>query len=169
MTSSLSCNEQWKDIEGYEGKYQISSNGKIVAINYRGTGETKEVRPRKDKDGYLIVNLYKGERKTYRVHRLVAKAFIPNPDNYPCINHIDETRDNNSVSNLEWCTYKYNSNYGQCRENIRKARTGQKATEETRAKLRKAKSKENHPMWGKKHSEETKTKMRKSKNKYIEI
>ena len=55
-----------------------------------------------------------GHKKT--IHRLVAEAFIPNPNNYPCINHKDENKENNNANNLEWCTYKYNSNYGTCRE-----------------------------------------------------
>lgn len=57
-----------------------------------------------------------GQRYKKTIHRLVAEAFIPNPNNYPCINHKDENKENNNVSNLEWCTYKYNSNYGTCRK-----------------------------------------------------
>lgn len=67
----------------------------------------------KNKDGYLRVVLYKeGKGKTIKVHRLVAQAFIPNPNNYPCVNHKDECKTNNCVDNLEWCDQKYNVNFG---------------------------------------------------------
>ena len=99
----------WKDIPGYEGVYQVSNTGQVRTFNYKLTGQTKILKPAKDKDGYLLIGL-KG--KSCRVHRLVAQAFIPNPDNLPCINHKDENPANNAVWNLEWCTYKYNNNYG---------------------------------------------------------
>lgn len=66
-----------------------------------------------DRDGYRQVTLcYNGKQYNRRICRLVAKAFLPNPNNYPCINHIDENKENDMVINLEWCTYKYNNNYG---------------------------------------------------------
>ena len=69
--------------------------------------------PKKDKEGYLSVAFYGGEKpKYFKIHRLVAMMFIPNPDNLPQINHKDENKTNNSVENLEWCTGKYNVNYG---------------------------------------------------------
>ena len=71
------------------------------------------MKPHIQKNGYAYVSLYKNKSlKAMRLHRIVATAFIPNPDNYPVINHIDENKANNMVENLEWCTHKYNSNYG---------------------------------------------------------
>ena len=113
--------EEWRDIEGYEGLYQVSNTGKVKSLERtiwtgRGCYHTLPERILKaDKwgGGYYQVTLFKdGKRDRYKVHRLVAKAFIPNPDNLPCINHKDENKKNNCVQNLEWCTYKYNSNYG---------------------------------------------------------
>ena len=107
----------WRDIEGYENLYQVSNDG-FVRTSHDGfwkvlsAGETKY--------GYYNVLLHKdGKRKNARVHRLVAKAFIPNPENLPYINHKDENKKNNCVDNLEWCTAKYNSNYGTCKERVR--------------------------------------------------
>lgn len=104
--------EIWKDIEGYEGLYQVSNTGKVRSLNYNRTGRVQELRLVRDKDGYFMVHLCKnGEGKHHLVHRLVAQAFIPNPDNLPVINHKDEVKTNNRVENLEWCTIKYNNEY----------------------------------------------------------
>ena len=79
--------------------------------------------PKKDKEGYLSVAFYGGEKpKYFKIHRLVAMMFIPNPDNLPQINHKDENKANNSVENLEWCTGKYNVNYGTRNERAGKIR-----------------------------------------------
>lgn len=120
--------EIWKDIKGYEGKYQVSSIGRVKSLKrtlspgYYGKGRTTEemlLRPFANQQGYLRVQLSKNsQRKKYMVHRLVAEAFIPNPNNYKCINHKDETHTNNNVDNLEWCTHKYNSNYGTLKERL---------------------------------------------------
>ena len=105
--------EIWKDIEGYEKLYQVSNLGNVKSLNYRHTGKEKLLKTAKDKDGYLRVGLYKdGKTKNCSVHRLVAFAFIPNPDNLPQVNHIDENKQNNISSNLEFCDAKYNINYG---------------------------------------------------------
>ena len=109
--------EVWKPIEGYEDKYLISNTGKVKSL-YRNI----ILKPKTDKDGYKEVSLHKnGKSKTKKIHRLVAYAFIPNPNNLLQVNHKDEIKANNNVSNLEWCTIKYNHNYGTIGE-----RTGKK-------------------------------------------
>lgn len=97
--------EEWRDIVGYEGLYEISNWGRV-----RRNG--KIIKPGKNNLGYLQVALYKnGLQKHALIHRLVALAFLPNPNNYPEVNHRDEDKTNNAVENLEWCTRKYNANY----------------------------------------------------------
>ena len=104
--------EVWKDIIGYEGLYQVSNKRRVKSLNYKQTKREGILSPRKDGGGYLWVNLYKNrEVKHRKIHRLVAQAFIPNPDNLPEVNHKDETRNNNCVENLEWCDRYYNNNY----------------------------------------------------------
>ncbi len=107
--------EVWKDIEGYEGLYQVSNFGRVKSLNYHQTGKEGLKQTKKNRCGYLFVQLFKNShKKNLTVHRLVGAAFIPNPENLPCINHKDCNRTNNNVSNLEWCTYEYNTNYGDC-------------------------------------------------------
>lgn len=107
--------EIWKDIKGYENLYQISNLGRIKSFPRIGT-RTMKIRILKQtitKNGYYCVVLYKNRKpKTKSVHRLVAETFIPNPNNYNIVNHKDENSLNNNVNNLEWCTQKYNINYG---------------------------------------------------------
>ena len=105
--------EIWKDITGYEGLYQVSNLGNVKSLNYRGSRREKMLKPHNDNRGYLFVRLYKNnEYKNFKVHRLVANAFIENLNNYEEVNHIDECKTNNNVNNLEWCNHKYNMNYG---------------------------------------------------------
>lgn len=107
--------EIWKDIEGYEGLYQVSNFGRVKSLGrFKKNNQIKEkiLKPRINSSGYKQVSLYNKFQKTYSVHRLVAKAFIPNPDNLPQVNHKDENKLNNHVNNLEWCNSKYNNNYG---------------------------------------------------------
>lgn len=102
--------ERVKPIIGYEQEYLISDSGRVLRVLSKG--KTKEIKLYKDKDGYLTVCLCKhNKKKTARVHRLVAEAFIPNNDRYPQVNHKDEIKSNNHYSNLEWCTAKYNTAY----------------------------------------------------------
>lgn len=96
-----------KDICGFEGLYQITDEGQVYSIHSK-----KFLKPRKDKDGYLLINLYKDKKQyTRKVHRLVAEAFLPNPEGKSDVNHIDCQRDNNSVANLEWMTHRENVIY----------------------------------------------------------
>lgn len=112
--------EIWKDKKDYEGHYQVSNCGRVKSLRRLVTNqynsfyiEEKILKPKKDRYGYLYVNLYKNNiKKVYQVHRLVAEAFIDNPDNLPQVNHRDENKLNNNVDNLEWCTHEYNINYG---------------------------------------------------------
>lgn len=105
--------EVWKDIPGYEGLYQVSNLGRVKSLDYHRTGKEKVLNPGTNHKGYLFVVLCKnGKTKNYAVHRLVGQIFISNPNNLPCINHRDECRINNIYTNLEWCTYSYNNNYG---------------------------------------------------------
>lgn len=103
-------NEQWRDIDGYDGAYQVSDLGRVRSLKF---GKVRVLRPAKDKDGYLLLQLWRnGQVKTTRVHRLVADAFIENTDETKTlINHIDECKQNNRVNNLEYCTTSYNMNY----------------------------------------------------------
>lgn len=115
--------EEWRPIKGYEGFYEVSSFGRIKSLPYT-VNNGRLLRERKYKEkiltgyidahGYAYIKLAKrdGRQKTAKIHRLVAKAFIPNPDNLPQINHKDENKRNNRVDNLEWCTARYNLNYG---------------------------------------------------------
>ena len=101
--------EIWKDIQGYPN-YQVSNLGNVKSFH---KGKEKILKPDKNEGGYLYVNLYKeGKQKRFRVHRLVATAFLDNPNNYPEVNHKNEIKTDNRVDNLEWCTPKYNANYG---------------------------------------------------------
>lgn len=104
--------EIWKDIEGYEGKYQVSNLGNVRSLGYRNSKIVRNLQPKLNAN-YLFVHLRKqGVSKFPMVHRLVAKAFIPNPNNYPEVNHKDEDKHNNCVNNLEWCTRTHNITYG---------------------------------------------------------
>lgn len=104
--------EVWKDIKGYEGLYRISNTGKVLSLQYMGGYTTRELKPRIHKRGYLWVSLRNnGVEGHYLIHRLVADAFIENPNNYACVNHKDENPANNNVENLEWCTHLYNVHY----------------------------------------------------------
>ena len=105
--------EEWRDIKGYEGLYQISNLGRVKSLprkirNQHCKNEYIKT-PIPDKDGYLRVTLYdRGRNKTYAIHKLVAIHFLDNPNNFPIINHKNEIRSDNRVENLEWCTNSEN-------------------------------------------------------------
>ena len=112
--------EEWKTIDGFEN-YEVSNNGIVRSIDriVKRNGVDTKICGKTLKpsyvNGYARVTLYNGNRKAHKqlfIHRLVAMMFIPNPNNFPYINHKDENKMNNNYCNLEWCTAKYNSNYG---------------------------------------------------------
>lgn len=141
--------EEWKPVKNYPD-YLISNFG--VIKNKYG----KLLKLRKINGGYFQVCLCKDSKPRYfLIHRLVAEAFIPNPDNLSEINHKDENKQNNCVDNLEWCTHEYNMHYGNCSNKIAKSHLGVKRPKcvcETLSKVR----------MGKKHDEVTKRKISKS-------
>ena len=119
--------EIWKDKKDYEGHYQVSNLGRAKSLDryVKGKGHSLQFKKgrilklMKDNNGYLKVRLCNGEKsKTFNLHRLVAETFIPNPNNYKEVNHKDENKTNNVVTNLEWCDRKYNHNYGTINERI---------------------------------------------------
>ena len=104
---------KWRDIKGYEGKYQVSNLGEIRSLDYKHTGKTRILKPATDRYGYKTIGLCKnGKQKKFFIHRLVAEAFLLNPNGLLEVNHKDEDKANNIYSNLEWCTNEYNINYG---------------------------------------------------------
>ena len=128
---------EWKKVDEYEN-YSVSSDGTV-----RNDKTGRILKKCRNKNGYEEVNLYKnGKGKTFKVHRLIAEAFIPNHENKPCIDHINTIRDDNRVENLRWCTYKENSNNVLSIKNNSELRKGER----------------NH-MYGKQHSEEAKQKI----------
>lgn len=135
-------NEVWKSVVGYEGLYEISSLGRVKRLARVIVDSLGRTIPYKEKilvnsiskqTGYPYVNLSKdGNVKTQNIHRLIAEAFIPNPNNLPCVNHIDENRANSVLSNLEWCDYSYNNSYGSAnkkrKDTLRKGLVGKHKT-----------------------------------------
>lgn len=100
--------EVWRWVVGYEGLYMVSTTGRLMAVPHANK-DGLEMKPATTNRGYLAVSLYKdGLYKKFGVHRLVAQAFIPNPNNMPQVNHIDGNKLNNNADNLEWCTASEN-------------------------------------------------------------
>ena len=122
--------ETWNSVKGFEGKYEVSTKGRVRSVRHLVKGKNGTMHYRKGQilkpqtgssysQVYITVN---GKQKWFYVHRLVAESFIPNPNNLPMINHKNEVRTDNRVENLEWCDAKYNINYGTCRNRISQAR-----------------------------------------------
>ena len=148
--------EIWKDIEGYEGYYQISNMGRVKSLErtvrcnrgYRTVPE-KILEGRKNTYGYLQVELCQEAKKEYcTIHKLVAQAFLDNSEGYKEINHKDENKTNNCVENLEWCSRSYNTNYGTRNQRAGEKLRGRKQTEETKKKI-------SEKLKGRKQTEET--------------
>lgn len=153
--------EEWRDIKGFEGFYKVSSLGRVKSLdrvvfagenaNHLFAHLNERILKPKDRlshNGekvYKQVTLHRDGVPTFcSVHRLVAQAFIPNPNNYPCVNHKDENPSNNCYINLEWCTYKYNNEYNnrveRCKQKISNTLKGRKVnrvlTDEQREHIR---------------------------------
>ena len=138
--------EIWKPVIGYYGLYEVSNFGRVKSINYNKTGKERLMKQVVNKQGYYQVTLHKnGSMAAKKVHRLVAEAFIPNPNNLPCVNHKNEDKTDNRVENLEWCSIEYNNRYGMRGKKISEAISG-----------------ENHYLYGKHHTQETVDKIRES-------
>ena len=121
----MTKSEVWRDVVGYEGLYKVSNKGNVRSVARKDSIGRKcggrMLKPLSHKVGYLQVQLHKnGKMKNKYIHRLVAEAFIPNLNNLPEVNHIDEIKDNNELSNLEWCTRQYNNNHGTRIERVSK-------------------------------------------------
>lgn len=160
--------EEWKTIEipEFQGNYEASSLGRIRTIPHECIDKLGRKRwvaqcikaTRLNSKGYLMINVrYKNKHYTFRVHRVIAQTFIPNPDNLPEVNHKDENKSNNSVENLEWCTHQYNSTYGtrlkRIGEKTRKNQLGRKLSEETKKKIaEKARGRKHTEEWKRNHS-----------------
>ena len=122
--------DEWKKIKDFEN-YSVSRNGKV-----RNDKTRRILKKQHDKKGYERINLWKnGKVKRFGVHRLVAEAFIPNPENLPCVDHINTVKTDNSVENLKWVTHKENNNNPLTLENYSKAKKGKQLSKEHKRKI----------------------------------
>ena len=124
-TDSMEGKTEWRDVVGYEGLYQVSNEGWVRSVEHtinfvdvrckelvQRLRKSRVMKQRVERNGYCRIELTLGvDRTKHLVHRLVAKAFLPNKDDLPQVNHINEVKDDNCVENLEWCTAEYNQQY----------------------------------------------------------
>ncbi|MBP5421139.1 MAG: hypothetical protein J6Y78_01725 [Paludibacteraceae bacterium] len=130
--------EEWKDIKGYEGLYQVSNLGNVRGLHFKKGNKVKNLKLKITRKGYSIIGLSKNKKKKFFiVSRLVAEAFIPNPENKPCIDHIIPIScgGTNEATNLRWCTHPENMNNPITKNNISESKKGWKMPEEGRKRL----------------------------------
>jgi len=161
--------ETWKDIPNHIGQYQASNLGRIKSLSRKHARTERVLKPYHGINGYWVVCI---SGKPASIHRLIAITFILNPENKPCVNHIDGKPVNNNLMNLEWCTYKENTQHaikmgsfgnikGKNHSNY-----GKKHSDETRKKMSLARNGKENPMKGRKHSDETKKQMSDARKLY---